>query len=187
MWRAIRLANSVRGTSQRVLSRAQISRILISSSVPSARHYGFNGSIRQYSDGPTSQNKEAQIKIDDPQMMIAFTCTVCDTRSSHVFSKQAYQTGSVLIQCPGCKNRHLIADNLKIFKDNKFSLEEVLKAKGESITTDTQDLEFKDIPDQLKNVIGHHAKDAPEEMTKDSDPESPKYLSDGKSTKDEGK
>lgn len=187
MWRALRLANTARGGSQKVLFKAQISRVLVSSSIPFARHYGFNDSIRQYSDGSTAQNKEAHIKIDDPQMMIAFTCTVCDTRSSHVFSKQAYQTGSVLIQCPGCKNRHLIADNLKIFKDNKFSLEEVLKAKGESITTDTQDLEFKDIPDHLKNVIGHHAKDAPKEMTKDTDPESPKYLSDGNSTKDKAK
>ncbi|CCE82588.1 Piso0_002320 [Millerozyma farinosa CBS 7064] len=187
MWRTIRLAKTVRGSPQRVLSRAQMSRLLISSSVPSNRHYDFNGSIRQYSDGSTAQNKEAQIKVDDPQMMIAFTCTVCDTRSSHVFSKQAYQTGSVLIQCPGCKNRHLIADNLKIFKDNKFSLEEVLKAKGESITTDTSDLEFKDIPDKLKNVIGHHAKDAPEESEKDADTESPKYLSDGKSTREDEK
>lgn len=71
-----------------------------------------------------------------------------------------------MIQCPGCKNRHLIADNLKIFKDNKFSLEEVLKAKGESVATGTEDLAFNDIPESLRETIGHHAKDAPEEYKK---------------------
>ncbi|ODV82084.1 zf-DNL-domain-containing protein, partial [Suhomyces tanzawaensis NRRL Y-17324] len=102
-------------------------------------------------------------KVDNPQMMIAFTCKKCDTRSSHTFSKQSYHKGTVLIQCPGCKNRHLIADNLKVFKDNRFSLEEVLKASGESVTTTPGDLAFEDIPEKLRSTIGHYAKDAPEE------------------------
>ncbi|CAH6723417.1 mitochondrial protein import protein Zim17p [[Candida] jaroonii] len=114
-------------------------------------------------------DNSATLKVDDPQMMIAFTCKKCDTRSSHTFSKQAYQTGTVLIQCPGCKNRHLIADNLNFFKDQKFSLEDVLKAKGESIATSPEDLVFNDIPDSLKKTIGHHAKDAPEDYHKDID------------------
>lgn len=100
--------------------------------------------------------------------MIAFTCNKCDTRSSHTFSKQAYQKGTVLIQCPGCKNRHLIADNLKIFRDNNVNLEDLLKAKGESVATTTDDLAFEDIPESLRSTIGHHAKDAPEEFQKDS-------------------
>lgn len=99
--------------------------------------------------------------------MIAFTCNKCDTRSSHKFSKQAYQTGTVLIQCPGCKNRHLIADNLKIFRDNNVNLEDILKAKGESVATSTYDLAFEDIPESLRSTIGHHAKDAPEKYQKE--------------------
>lgn len=123
--------------------------------------------IRLYSsDLKNGDSNSASLKVDDPQLMIAFTCKKCDTRSSHTFSKQSYQKGTVLIQCPGCKNRHLIADNLKIFKDNKFSLEEVLKAKGESVATGTEDLAFNDIPESLRNTIGHHAKDAPEEYKK---------------------
>ncbi|CAG89419.2 DEHA2F15774p [Debaryomyces hansenii CBS767] len=118
------------------------------------------------SDSKNGNSNTASIKVDDPQLMIAFTCKKCDTRSSHTFSKQSYQKGTVLIQCPGCKNRHLIADNLKIFKDNKFSLEEVLKAKGESVATGTEDLAFNDIPESLRETIGHHAKDAPEEYKK---------------------
>lgn len=95
--------------------------------------------------------------------MIAFTCKKCNTRSSHTFSKQAYTKGTVAIQCPGCKNRHLIADNLGVFKDNNFKLEDILKARGESVATGTDDLVFEDIPESLRNTLGHYAKDAPEE------------------------
>lgn len=114
----------------------------------------------------SSKNNTASFKVQDPQLMIAFTCKKCDTRSSHTFSKQAYTKGTVAIQCPGCKNRHLIADNLNIFKDQKFSLEELLKARGESLSTTTEDLVFDDIPESLRDMIGHHAKDAPEEYQK---------------------
>lgn len=133
-------------------------RMIIASQIKSMR---FSSS-----DLKNGNSNTASIKVDDPQLMIAFTCKKCDTRSSHTFSKQSYQKGTVLIQCPGCKNRHLIADNLKIFKDNKFSLEEVLKAKGESVATGTEDLAFNDIPESLRDTIGHHAKDAPEEYKK---------------------
>lgn len=114
-------------------------------------------------------NKTATLKTDTPQLMIAFTCTKCDTRSSHTFSKQAYVKGTVLIQCPGCKNRHLIADNLKIFRDKNINLEDILRAKGELVATTTEDLAFEDIPESLRKMIGHHAKDAPEEFQKTSE------------------
>lgn len=46
----------------------------------------------------------------------------------------------MLIQCPGCKNRHLIADHLGWFKDHEGTeggklktIEEVMKAKGETV------------------------------------------------------
>lgn len=134
-------------------------------------------SIRFHSS-ETNASNTAELKVDKPQLMIAFTCKKCDTRSSHVFSKQAYQTGTVLIQCPGCKNRHLIADNLKIFRDNKVNLEDLLKEKGQSVATTTDDLAFEDIPESLRKTLGHHAKDAPEEyLIKDS--EEPLVLPDG--------
>lgn len=79
-------------------------------------------------------------KIDKPTYQLTFTCKACGDRSSHLVSKQAYHGGTVLIQCPSCKNRHLIADNLKIFGDNKRTLEDILKAKGENVTKGTIDL-----------------------------------------------
>ncbi|KAA8902071.1 DNL zinc finger domain-containing protein [Sphaerosporella brunnea] len=65
-----------------------------------------------------------------PSYQLTFTCRPCQTRSSHDVTKQAYHSGTVLIQCPGCKNRHLIADHLKIFGDTWRSLEDILKESG---------------------------------------------------------
>lgn len=72
--------------------------------------------VRFYSDKP------AQIKVDKPELMLAFKCKKCDTRSSHIISKQAYTGGTVLVTCPGCKNRHLIADHLKVSETNSIDI-----------------------------------------------------------------
>lgn len=110
----------------------------------------------------------AQFQGEKPQLMIAFTCKKCNTRSSHTFSKQAYQTGLVLIQCPGCQGRHLIADNLKIFSDNNFDLEKYLADSGQSVGgVDT--LVFEDIPKDLRGTLGRYAQDAPEEYREKED------------------
>ncbi|CAI4727726.1 BDM_1a_G0044610.mRNA.1.CDS.1 [Saccharomyces cerevisiae] len=97
-------------------------------------------------------------KVDKPKMMIAFTCKKCNTRSSHTMSKQAYEKGTVLISCPHCKVRHLIADHLKIFHDHHVTVEQLMKANGEQVSQDVGDLEFEDIPDSLKDVLGKYAK-----------------------------
>lgn len=55
---------------------------------------------------------------------MTFTCTAgpekeqppCGHRSTHEFNKRSYEKGIVLIQCPECKARHLIADHLGWFK-----------------------------------------------------------------------
>ncbi|KAF2273996.1 zf-DNL-domain-containing protein [Westerdykella ornata] len=58
---------------------------------------------------------------------------MCATRSSHRVSKQGYHHGTVLITCPGCKNRHLISDHLKIFSDKRITIEDILKEKGQLV------------------------------------------------------
>ncbi|OBZ87825.1 Uncharacterized protein C24H6.02c [Choanephora cucurbitarum] len=77
--------------------------------------------------------EEQQDNAFKRQMLIGFTCTVCEERSHHTMSKHAYTKGVVLIQCPGCKNRHLIADNLGWFKDSRTTVEDLVKEKGEAI------------------------------------------------------
>lgn len=134
-----------------------------------------SSSIRLNQDGGDTGNdgsrKLGSFKVDKPKLMIAFTCKKCDTRSSHTMSKQAYTGGTVLITCPSCKNRHLIADHLKIFRDDRVTIEDILKAKGESVSSTTDDLAFEDIPKELRNTIGHHAKDAPEGLREKLDNE----------------
>ena len=74
----------------------------------------------------------------EPKMLIGFTCKVCDHRSHHTMSKNAYKHGTVLIQCPGCRSRHLIADHLNWFDSantGQRTIEEWLKARGEPIST----------------------------------------------------
>uniref|UniRef100_A0A6V7J7C2 DNL-type domain-containing protein n=1 Tax=Bracon brevicornis TaxID=1563983 RepID=A0A6V7J7C2_9HYME len=50
-------------------------------------------------------------------------------------SKQAYETGVVLIRCDGCQNNHLIADNLGWFgvDQRKRNIEWIMKHKGETV------------------------------------------------------
>lgn len=132
-----------------------------------------------HSHSHSNDGNVARVKMDKPMLMLAFTCKKCDTRSSHVISKQAYEGGTILVQCPGCKSRHLVADHLKIFSDNKIKLEDILKAQGEGIQTGTEDLIFDDIPESLKSLIGHHAKDAPAEFQKKNKiPEEPPKIAD---------
>ncbi|OJT03333.1 hypothetical protein TRAPUB_6111 [Trametes pubescens] len=82
--------------------------------------------------------------MQEPKLSITFTCTVeaCDTRSTHQFTKRSYERGIVIVQCPGCKNRHLIADHLGWFKesteDGKLkTVEDLVRAKGEKVKRGT--------------------------------------------------
>eukprot|EP00884_Botryococcus_braunii_P017425 jgi/Botrbrau1/4366/Bobra.105_2s0013.1 len=78
---------------------------------------------------------DAGIENNDDQrrdILAVFTCSVCDTRSTKAFSSQAYNHGVVIVQCDGCKNRHLLADRLGWFGD-PGSIEDFLGDKGEEV------------------------------------------------------
>ena len=62
----------------------------------------------------------AERKAQQPCYDMTFTCKKCLERSSHRITKQAYHFGTVLVNCPGCKGRHLIADHMKVCLERAF-------------------------------------------------------------------
>lgn len=107
-----------------------------------------------------------------PAYELTFTCKACSTRSSHRVSKQGYHHGTVLISCPGCKNRHLISDHMKIFSDKSITLEDIMRDKGNLVKRGTLsaegDVEFWEDGSSSPRSSHFH----PNSTTK-SDPDAP--------------
>ncbi|XP_033208399.1 uncharacterized protein LOC117167510 [Belonocnema kinseyi] len=77
------------------------------------------------------------------RLKLSFTCKKCKTRNSKTISKLGYEKGVVIVRCDGCKNNHLIADNLGWFCDKKgtTNIEKILKDKGEHVRRIRDDVE----------------------------------------------
>ncbi|EAS01948.3 DNL zinc finger protein (macronuclear) [Tetrahymena thermophila SB210] len=90
-------------------------------------------------DNTISYSKISQIKgvkareFEHGQLLMIFTCGVCETRSARSFTKKAYNEGVVLIRCEKCDSLHLVADNLGWFDDKKQNIETIMEKKGENI------------------------------------------------------
>lgn len=82
------------------------------------------------SNGSSSFTDVPGVKSGGETYVMAFTCTKCDTRSVKKISKQSYHNGVVIVRCPGCQNKHLIADNLGIFEDKGWDIEKFLSQNG---------------------------------------------------------
>ncbi|DBA76031.1 TPA: hypothetical protein ACH3X2_008954 [Trebouxia sp. C0005] len=61
-----------------------------------------------------------------------------ETRSAKMFSKKTYETGVVIVTCPGCKGNHLIADRLGWFGE-PGSIEDYLNQQGQEAQKRTMD------------------------------------------------
>ncbi len=93
----------------------------------------------------------------DGDMAIVFTCNKCETRAIKQFTKQSYYTGLVIVQCPGCKSLHLVADNLGWFNNNHVpteiephNVEQYLKLKGEMVKKISSDYQLS--PEEWQDI-----------------------------------
>jgi hypothetical protein len=85
---------------------------------------------------------------------IVYTCEVCELRSAKTFSKHAYTKGVVLIRCDGCKNLHMIADNLGWFEHGQ-NIEQIYARMGREISKldSTSAQQLVDIEPQLQQFV----------------------------------
>lgn len=89
--------------------------------------------LRSCSSIPTNRIELGKIDELDKKFQLYYTCKKCNSRNAHIISKLAYEKGVVIVKCSGCQNNHLIADNMKWFKDNKTNIEDILREKGEAV------------------------------------------------------
>ncbi|EOA84979.1 uncharacterized protein SETTUDRAFT_137237 [Exserohilum turcica Et28A] len=129
--------------------------------IPSAVRFESNTASPTSTTAPDSRLERDQV----PSYELTFTCNVCKTRSSHRLSKQGYHHGTVLIQCPGCKNRHLISDHLKVFSDKSVTIEDLMREKGNLVKKGSLsaegDVEFWDDGTSTPRSAQFHADSTP--------------------------
>ena len=99
---------------------------------------------------PSIKDTSNEIQIPGAQhggrkLAIIFTCVHCNTRSAKQFTERSYRHGVVIATCPGCKRRHLIADNLGYFSDEDggWDIEKGMAKLGENVRIATNDDVFE--------------------------------------------
>ena len=105
-----RLASPVHASPFAPVRAAVFSQLLPTARYNSTSPAGALPSVPATSRAPVDGGKQ-------PTYELSFTCKPCSERSSHIISKQGYHSGTVLVQCPKCKGRHIISDHLKVCSD----------------------------------------------------------------------
>lgn len=74
---------------------------------------GERGAASTSPPDDTSTSSENANARKDLYMM--FTCGRCDARAARGFSRQAYEKGVVIVTCPECQVKHVVADRMGWF------------------------------------------------------------------------
>lgn len=85
--------------------------------------------------GATSRGLRT-MDLDTPAVVnrkfqLSYTCNRCETRNSHMISRQAYQKGVVIGRCQGCDSQHLLADHLDWTNMYSGNIEDYLEERQE--------------------------------------------------------
>ncbi|KAI4350248.1 hypothetical protein L6164_004720 [Bauhinia variegata] len=64
------------------------------------------------------------------RMLVAFTCTICEQRTTRAINPHAYTDGTVFVQCCGCNAFHKLVDNLNLFQETNCYLNSSFNYKG---------------------------------------------------------
>ncbi|KAF1832319.1 zf-DNL-domain-containing protein [Decorospora gaudefroyi] len=147
--------------------------ILAQARLPSTVRFESGAASPTSTTAPDTRLERDQV----PSYELTFTCNVCKTRSSHRLSKQGYHHGTVLIQCPGCKNRHLVADHLKVFSDKSVTIEDLMREKGSLIKKGSLsaegDVEFWDDGTTTPRSAQFHPESKPKGDNRFTEPPAP--------------
>lgn len=81
-------------------------------------------------------------------LMMMFTCGQCETRAAKAFSKVAYTRGVVLLECPGCSVRHVVADHLGWF-GAKGTVEDFAAERGGAVVSRLADNTLEITPEEV--------------------------------------
>jgi mitochondrial protein import protein ZIM17 len=121
----------------------------------SPRTRSFTSNSAPNTEIPTFESQEESApqknvigRIAEPYKTLVFTCKVCNTRSARTFSSRAYNEGVVVVECDGCGNKHLIADNLGWFRDERINAAGLAREQGEEL----KELKVEDLMDAPEDV-----------------------------------
>jgi len=84
-------------------------------------------------------------------MVMVFTCGKCEIRAAKSFSKVAYTQGVVLVECPGCGSRHLIADHLGWF-GTAGTVEQFAAERGNTVVKRLADNTLELTPEDVAGI-----------------------------------
>ena len=85
------------------------------------------------SDVPGVSGGGAGAEAAPALMVVVYTCRVCESRSARRVSRAAYERGSVLLRCPGCRGLHVLSDHLGYFDDGAVDAAALLERRGEVV------------------------------------------------------